>query len=155
MTTSLLAISKRPIPSPSADVLRLTNPVSLSASIRASDELALTSFWGVATLVVLVLMFALSIALGRVGLTTGGVLAWFSFAGVVLHGFRHEVAEIATRRLESRYKRAHGRTSRVDAAAGKIVKDESPSIILGIVSSSDWDFVVQLVISVGIALALR
>ena len=155
MTDRLVQIANRPIPSPSQEMLRVTKPASLSVSARAYDELALTFLWAVLALGALLLMFGAAVAFDRYGLLAGSVITWFCGVGVFIHGARYELAEIVARRIEGRYKRCYGRRSSVDSAKGQAVADESPSSILRLTRSSDWDFLVQFVAGMAIAYALR
>src|SRR5205814_237778 len=64
---------------------------------------------------------------------------WFTFAGLCLHGTRFLLADQTTRRLESAYVRRHANRSSKDAALGSEVKDASPSVVLRLTRSTDWD----------------
>ena len=133
----------------------MTNPASRTASIRAFDELALTSLWGVSALFAVLAMFGLGLVFGLGGALLGNALTWLCVVGVFIHGIRYQVAELAARLIERRYKRVHGLKSSLAAAEGRPVPDESRPMLLRLTHSTDFDLIAQALLGVTVAFAMR
>ncbi len=159
---ALVRLAGRIVPSSSDEVVKIIRPASAKLYRQALDELGLAIVWAGAMIAGLLLLLAVAAA----GHQVGGVVeqcanliwlayGWFTFAGLCLHGTRFLLADQTTRRVESAYVRRHANRSSKDAALGREVKDASPSVVLGLTKSTDWDLVLQAVISLLLTVATR
>jgi len=159
---ALVRLAGRIVPSSSDEVVKIIRPASAKLYRQALDELGLAMVWAGAMIVGLLLLLAVAAAAHQVGgvAERGANLiwlayGWFTFAGLCLHGTRFLLADQTTRRLESAYVRRHANRSSKDAALGSEVKDASPSVVLRLTRSTDWDLVLQAVIALLLTVATR